>query len=147
MAYHNVLSVAADSLSEALERAAAIYITEHPGKPLRTYRTPPPAPVTPAVWIGLPILTVLSPLVAQTWMVTMAVDGDQPEQADTLYEIIGRVWDEVARQPGFKPDGVRPENIAIQGTDGTTALAAVMSVEHSTGARTLCPPNFADSTA
>ena len=148
MAARNVLSVAADSLYEALERAAAIYIAEHPGHPLRTYRTPPLAPVTPAVWLGLPILSLFAPVINETWVITMVVDGDQPEQADTLYEIIGRVWDEVSRQPGFNPDGLRPENITISGTEGPqTALAAAMSVEHSTGARTLCPPEFADTTA
>ena len=77
----------------------------------------------------------------------MVVDGDQPEQADTLYEIIGRVWDEVSRQAGFNPDGLRPETIPVPGTEGNQSyLAAAMSVEHSTGARTLCPPEFADST-
>lgn len=143
----NVLSDAADSLYTALQRAAALYVTDHPGKPLRAYRTPPLQPVTPAVWLGVPIITTLGSIIGQTWPITMAVDGDQPEQADTLYEIIARVWDEVARESGFNPDAVRPENIAIQGTEGpTTAFAAVMSVDCSTGARTMCPPQFADTT-
>ena len=66
MAARNVLSVAADDLFEALERASAIYTAEHPGHPLRPYRTPPPAPVVPAVWLGLPILTLFPPLINQT---------------------------------------------------------------------------------
>lgn len=142
----NALSVAADGLYEALQRAAAIYITEHPGQPLRVYRTPKLQVTTPAVWIGIPTVAMLEPFFHASWPITIAVDGDQPEQSDTLYEIVGRVWDEISAQPGgYNPESVQPENITIQGTEGgQSALAAVIYIDHSIGARTFCQPDMAD---
>jgi hypothetical protein len=148
MAARNALSVAADGLFEALERAAALYIAEHPGHPLRVYRTPPLQPTTPAVWIGIPSVVFIDPYFAASFPVSIVVDGDQPEQADVLYEIIGRVFDEVSRADGFHPESVQPITAPIHGTEGTqSALGAVIAVDHTVGARTLCPPEMADAIA
>ena len=151
MAARNVLSVAADDLFEALERAAAIlHIAEHPRAPSEDVQDAAAGPGDPGrVARAADPVAVRPGLINETWVITMVVDGDQFEQADTLYEIIGRVWDEVSPMSRFRiPTAFVPR------TSPSAAPKAhrqpwrqAMSVEHSTGARTLCPPEFADTTA
>jgi hypothetical protein len=143
----NRISEAADSLFEALQRAGALYVTNNTGRTLRVYRTPPQRPATPAAWLGVPGLSFFDPVINQLWQITVVVDGDQPEQADTLYELVAHIWDEVARTKGFNPDGMRPETVPVPGSEGNAqVLGAVINVEYSTAGRTLCPPTLAEST-
>lgn len=107
----------------------------------RVHDVEPKQVVTPCIWLGRPRLSTrvqgrASEFVVATFVVTIAVDGDDTKQKHDLDDLTAQAWDRLDAVQGASTTSAAPRSIDIGGPN-TTGMD--ITVDVAIAARVLCP--------